>query len=157
MGKFEVKINKNASQWSVSVSGVIDEDADFNPHALNGATDVVLELENVKSINSCGIREWIKWIGTAGPAKITYNKCPKIIVDQINMVQGFLPISGKVKSFFVPFYNDDSGEEKNVLFSHGKEYTDQGLGQAPLIKDSSGNEMEMDVVEAKYFKFLKAQ
>lgn len=155
MGKFDLNIEKNGGTFKVTMGGVIDEDADFNPHSLAGATTVDLHLPNIKSINSCGIREWIKWIGSAGAAKIQYFECPKIIVDQINMVQGFLPAQGKVLSFYVPFYNEDSGDEKNVLFSYGKEYTDAGLGQVPEVKDNAGNPMEMDVVEAKYFKFLK--
>lgn len=71
------------------------------------------------------------------------------------MVQGFLPTNGKVASFYVPFYSDESGEDKSVLFTQGKEYTDSGLGALPEVKDSAGKPMEMDVVEAKYFKFLK--
>lgn len=155
MGKFDLKIEKTAPAWKITVAGVIDEDADFNPHQLVGAPAISVELQNVKSINSCGIREWIKWVGTAGNVPVEFNQCPKIIVDQINMVQGFLPATGKVKSFYVPFYNDDSGEEKNVLFKYGSEFSDQGLGVVPPVKDSAGNDMEMDVVEAKYFKFLK--
>lgn len=155
MGKFEIKVEKGGDAWKIDLAGVIDEDADFNPHSLNGAPAVRLELGNIKSINSCGIREWIKWVGTAGTAPVEYHHCPKIIVDQINMVQGFLPTTGKVLSFYVPYYSDDSGTEKNVLFTHGKEFSEKGLEAPPEIKDESGNPMEMDVVEAKYFKFLK--
>lgn len=155
MGKFDLKIDKAGDSWKVELAGVIDEDADFNPHSLAGAPAVDLRLGNIKSINSCGIREWIKWVGTAGTVPVRYHECPKIIVDQINMVQGFLPSSGQVMSFYVPYYCDDSGAEKNILFTLGKEYTDQGLQTAPEIKDDEGNVMEMDVVEAKYFKFLK--
>jgi hypothetical protein len=155
MSKFDIKIDKAGPTWTVALAGVIDEDADFNPHSLSGAPAVELKLGNVKSINSCGIREWIKWVGTAGGAPVQYFDCPKIIVDQINMVQGFLPATGKVMSFYVPYYSDDSGSEKNILFQHGKEYGDQGLQQPPEVKDDEGNPMEMDVVEAKYFKFLK--
>ncbi len=155
MGKFDLKIEKAAPAWKVTMSGVIDEDADFNPHSLAGAPAIQLQLGAVKSINSCGIREWIKWMGTAGAASVQYFECPKIIVDQINMVQGFLPASGKVMSFYVPFYSDESGEEKSVLFTMGKEYSETGLQAAPEVKDSQGQAMEMDVVEAKYFKFLK--
>lgn len=155
MGKFELKIDKNGQPWKVQIVGVIDEDADFTPHALTGAPSVVFNLGTIKSINSCGIREWIRWIGTAGSVPIEFHECPKIIVDQINMVQGFLPASAKVMSFYVPYYHDESGAEKNVLFSLGKEYTEQGLQHPPTVKDENGNDMEMDVVEAKYFKFLK--
>ncbi|PIS11642.1 MAG: hypothetical protein COT73_02885 [Bdellovibrio sp. CG10_big_fil_rev_8_21_14_0_10_47_8] len=155
MGKYEFKVDKSASDFKVSISGTIDEDVDFSPYQLAGATSVEVHLGAVKSINSCGIREWIKWIGTAGSAKVEYFECPKIIVDQINMVQGFLPAQGRVKSFYVPYYSDDSGAEKNVLFTEGKEFTEQGLQTPPVVKDDEGKEMEMDVVEAKYFKFLK--
>lgn len=155
MGKFDLQIEKDGSAWKVKMSGTIDEDVDFGQYALTGAPKVDLFLSDVKSINSCGIREWIKWIGTAGPVAVSYNDCPKIIVDQINMVQGFLPAQGRVNSFFVPFYSEDSGGEKNVLFQAGQDYNDAGEIKVPVVKDDEGHEMEMDVVEAKYFKFLK--
>ncbi len=155
MEKFDLKIDKSGSPWKVQVAGVIDEDADFTSFALEGAPAVEFHLGEIKSINSCGIREWIKWIGTSKAAPVEYHECPKIIVDQINMVQGFLPDQGKVLSFYVPFYSDESGTEKNVLFKLGEEYTLQGLQNPPAITDDQGNSMEMDVVEAKYFKFLK--
>jgi hypothetical protein len=155
MGKYDIKVDKAGNQFKVSVNGVIDEDVDFTAFSLEGAGQVELNLGQVKSINSCGIREWIKWIGTAKSASVVYNECPKIIVDQINMVQGFLPASGKVNSFYVPYYNDDSGSEKNVLFTNGKEFTDTAVTPPAEVKDDQGNPMEMDVVEAKYFKFIK--
>lgn len=155
MAKFEIKVDKASDVTKVTVAGVIDEDVDFTPYGLNGSTQVEFHLGGVKAINSCGIREWIKWVSTAGTSPIKYFECPKIIVDQINMVQGFLPTQGKVMSFYVPYYSDDSGTEKNVMFTFGTEYSDQGLGQTPEVKDDSGAVMEMDVIEAKYFKFLK--
>ncbi|MBX2994758.1 MAG: hypothetical protein KF681_08045 [Bdellovibrionaceae bacterium] len=155
MSKYEIKVEKAGANANVVVSGVIDEDADFKPYDLSGATNIDLHLGNIKSINSCGIREWIKWIGTAGAAKVQYHECPKIIVDQINMVQGFLPSQGSVISFYVPYYNDDSGSEKNVLFKYGQEFTENGVKAPEAVTDESGAPMEMDVVEAKYFKFIK--
>lgn len=154
MSKFDIKLEKAGEDFKVRISGVIDEDVDFTPHSLAGAKTVNMELGAIKSINSCGIREWIKWVGTAGGANINYIECPKIIVDQINMVQGFLPASGKVVSFFVPYYCDDAGSEKYVLFNYGKEFTDNEVKPPQEVKDDEGNLMEMDVVEAKYFKFI---
>jgi hypothetical protein len=155
MSKYDIKIEKSGGNYKVHVAGVLDEDTDFSPHSLAGSAQIEMHLKDVKGINSCGIREWIKWIGTAEKAQVTYFECPKIIVDQINMVQGFLPSGGKVMSFFVPYYCDDSGEEKNILFSHGKEYTDTTVTSPASVKDSAGNDMEIDVVEAKYFKFIQ--
>ena len=88
-------------------------------------------------------------------AKINFNSCPKVIVDQINMVDGFLPTNGKVKSFFVPYFNDDAGSEKNVLFRYGTEFTEGQINPPASVTDDQGNAMEMDVIESKYFKFIK--
>ncbi len=154
MSKHEINIEKTDRNFKVKVTGVLDEDVDFNLYSLVGASSIELNLENVKSINSCGIREWIKWIRSAIGAQVSYLLCPKIIVDQINMVQGFLPAGAKVLSFYVPYYSEESGEEKNVLFTLGKEYSESSVVPPAGIKDSAGQEMEIDVVESKYFKFI---
>lgn len=155
MSKYDIRVDKSADGAKVSVSGVIDEDVDFAAHPLSGFQRVDINVRSVKSINSCGIREWIKWLSSAGSAAVTYHECPKMIVDQINMVQGFLPTNGKVASFFVPYFSEQAGTEKNVLFTYGKEFTESGVTPPAGVKDDGGNAMEMDVVEAKYFKFLK--
>lgn len=155
MGKLDVKMDKAGGKLNVKMIGTIDEDVDFSTYSLAGNQQIDIEMSGLKSINSCGIREWIKWMGDAAGAEITFSHCPKVIVDQINMVDGFLPASGKVTSFYVPYYNDDSGSEKNVLFQYGKEFTDGSVSAPASVKDEEGNEMEMDVIESKYFKFIK--
>lgn len=155
MGKLDLKIEKNGDTFNVKMGGVIDEDVDFSQYPLAGAKTVTLQLNDVKSINSCGIREWIKWMGSGNSAQIIYENCPKVIVDQINMVDGFLPPNAQVSSFYVPYYNDDSGSEKNVLFRLGQEYGAGQFNPPETVKDESGQVMEMDVVETKYFKFIK--
>lgn len=155
MGKLEIKTEKNGDKMALTLVGTIDEDIDFNQYPLAGASEIDLHLDGVKSINSCGIREWIKWIAGSNAQAIRWHNCTKPIVDQINMVDGFLPPSGKVMSFYVPYYNDDAGSEKNVLFRYGQEYTDNEVKAPASVKDDDGNEMDMDVIEAKYFKFIK--
>ncbi len=155
MGKLDVKMDKSSGTLNIHMAGTIDEDVDFTQLNLIDAQEIDLELSGVKSINSCGIREWIKWMATNKNAKIKFNQCPKVIVDQINMVDGFLPKNGKVSSFFVPYYNDNSGSEKDILFRYGTEFTEGDVKPPTEIKDDQGNEMEMDIIESKYFKFIK--
>jgi hypothetical protein len=155
MGKLDIKMSLQAQKLTVFLGGTIDEDVNFSNHSLEGAPEIEVHLKEVKSINSCGIREWIKWMSTAKGTKINLVECPKVLVDQINMVDGFLPQTAQVQSFFVPYYCEDSGEEKMVLFNFGKEYTNGALTPPAGIKDSGGREMEMDVIEAKYFRFIK--
>lgn len=155
MGKLNITTKALGNALNVQMSGIIDEDADFSQHPLSSFQNIEFNLEGVKSINSCGIREWIKWIETSSGSQITFEKCPKVIIDQMNMVDGFLPKNGKVLSFFVPYYNESSGAEKNILFNSGVEFVGAQLNPPSDIKDDDGNEMEMDVIETKYFKFLK--
>ena len=155
MGKLDVHINKTSEKLSLKMSGTIDEDVDFQQYSLSGANLIDLDLNGVSSINSCGIREWIKWISTGSSAKITFNNCPKVIVDQINMVDGFLPGNATVTSFFVPYYNEELGSEKNILFRWGHEFKEGSVTPPSVVKDDSGEAMEMDVIESKYFKFIK--
>ncbi len=154
MGKFDIKLVKDKDRTTLQLVGVIDEDVDFNKFNLSGYPSLEIDLSLVKGINSCGIREWIKWIRTAGDAPITYVNCAKLIVDQINMVDGFLPATGKVRSFYVPYYSDKNGTEKSILFQYGTEFSENGLRPPDSVLDADGSPMEMDVIEAKYFKFI---
>ena len=157
MGQFTAEKKVEGSKVVFQFNGHIDEDAQFTSLDFGGASEVKIDLEKVSAINSCGIREWIKWIRTApGTSKITYANCPKIIVDQINMVAGFLPENATVESFYVPYYNEDSGNEKMVLFRNGVEFQGNEVKAPAEVKDdATGEPMEMDVIEAKYFKFLQ--
>ena len=153
---FSIEKKPEGSRLVLELKGNIDEDANFAAPDVGSAAVVVLDLEGVSAINSVGIREWIKWVKSMpGSVQLCVRRCPKIIVDQINMVAGFLPATAKVESFYVPYYSDSSGSEKMVLFENGKEFKDGEVHAPPEVKDDSGEVMEMDVIEAKYFKFLK--
>jgi hypothetical protein len=157
MGSFKADI-KNMGQTDVlALEGHIDEDANLETIPTGKGGELHVDFQRVQAINSCGIREWIKWLSKVPQnKKIVYINCPKIIVDQANMVAGFVPANGKIKSFYVPYYSEDADKERMVLFTEGKEFKGSELFPPEGIKDEeSGSEMEMDVIEAKYFKFLK--
>lgn len=153
---FSITNQPEGAKLILKISGGVDEDANFQPVDLSAFKSVVLDVEGVSAINSVGIREWIKWMkGFPAGVQVAIRHCPKIIVDQINMVAGFLPPATLIESFFVPYYAESSGTEKMVLFENGKQFKDGQLNAPADIKDDSGEPMEMDVIEAKYFKFLK--
>ncbi len=153
---FSVGKRMDQNTLVLEVNGNVDEDANFTPPDLGSSTNVALDLEAVTAINSVGIREWIKWVKTMPSSiQLSVRRCPKIIVDQINMVAGFLPAGTTIESFYVPYYADASGTEKMVLFKNGVEFKGSELFAPDSVKDDGGEEMEMDVIEAKYFKFLK--
>jgi hypothetical protein len=162
--------NFNSSQamagdvLTIALSGTIDEDVTF-PKVEEGAfKKIVLDLKEIKTINSVGIREWLNWIKPLSEKyEMILENCPKAMVFQFNMVEGFLPPKAKITSFFVPFYCESCDREDNVLFTVGKEVTASGgavkiefdLQKANLCKKPAPCDVEMDVTEAKYFQFLK--
>jgi hypothetical protein len=152
---FSIAKQPEGAKLVLKIQGGVDEDANFQPVDVGSFAAVVLDLEGITAINSFGIREWIKWIkGLPATLKLSVRRCPKIIVDQINMVAGFLPPSTTIESFFVPYYSEGSGSEKMVLFESGKEFGPGKLDPPAEVKDDAGEVMEMDVIEGKYFKFL---
>jgi hypothetical protein len=155
MGQLKIDKSQQANEVIFTIAGQIDEDSTFSGAELSGISSVAFELEGILAINSCGIREWIKWMRTLpNSASVKYRKCPKVIIDQINMVSGFLPEHAKVESFFVPYYSEASGNEKMILFKDGVEFKGNEIFAPKDVKDNDGEIMELDVIEAKYFKFL---
>ena len=153
---FSVQDTTEGADFVLVMSGGLDEDASFAGLAALESGPVVLDLSGINAINSVGIREWIKWVKEIpSTVQLRLRNCPKIIVDQINMIAGFLPPKTVIESFFVPYFAEESGAEKMILFRNGVEFGEgQVKGPGP-IQDDSGEPMEMDVIAAKYFKFLK--
>lgn len=133
--------------------GSIDEDANFEEIEKVQEKEYIFDFDQVSMINSCGIREWIKFIEKLpGDAKITYKRCPQIIIEQMNMVHGFIRQGASIESFYAPYYDEESDTEHKILLQS----KDIKGGKAPTIKSpDSGEEMEFDAIEEQYFSFLK--
>ncbi|MBK9294432.1 MAG: hypothetical protein IPM57_08295 [Oligoflexia bacterium] len=143
---------------NVQVSGLINEDIHLNKLSLNGAKGVVFDFANVDAINSIGVKMWIGYLGEIPqnvPTK--YVNCPRVFVDQMNMVMGFKPKHIAVDSFFVPYYCDECSKVQPTLYNNGKEFDTSGKINHPQKVECPKCKvpMQMDVMEAKYFMFLK--
>jgi len=160
--RITTKIDDN-SRVRIKLDGSMDEHSDFSAAPSEFIEEVVFDFDDVDHINSTGIKHWVQWISSVQQKnqnlKFTFINCPKPIVDQINMVDGFLPANSKVKSFKVPFFCETCDKDMTFTFVYGREY-DKKDGK--LVLDIPSNrceradcEMEPDVVEQKYFKFLK--
>jgi hypothetical protein len=151
-----VKATNNAGKTQIEIIGSIDENFNQFTKDIPKAGEVEISLQSLKSINSTGIREWIKLMQSIPGAQISFTNCPKIFIDQVNMVSGFIPTSSKVLSFYVPYYNEDLDKEALVLYKLGENYTAQSIQVQDHHKDAAGNMFELDVVKAKYFKFIQS-
>lgn len=154
---FEIKNSEMFEKPCFQFCGQIDEEAVF-PEMANMAPAVVIDLAKVSSINSVGIRSWIMWFGQFQDTHFTFVNCPKALVMQMNMVEGFLPAKNDVLSLYVPFFCEDCDKEQDVLFHVGQEIKVEG-DQVKLDFDKSkicgaSCDPEMDVSEVKFFRFL---
>lgn len=163
MTDFKVQEKTDGDSLLLVFDGVIDEEVKFPAVDTSKYKKVFIDLKGVRSINSVGIREWLNWMRPiSDQSQVVFLKTPKALVFQMNMVEGFLPKSGFVKSFYVPFYCEKCDKEESVLFTVGQEvqlspgnYTINFDVKAAKLCGQPDCEMEMDASEAKYFQFLK--
>ena len=160
--EFKSEQAQQGNDLVLKFTGTIDEDVEFP--AVEGAPgNIRIDLQGVKSINSVGIREWLNWIKPLSEkSKIVLENCPKPLVFQLNMVEGFLPKNGTITSFYVPYFCEKCDTEKDVLFKVGEHVTIGGGNyevkfdvKTAKLCDCDPSEMELDATESKYFQFLK--
>lgn len=152
--KVQINLEDQGSTRNITISGIIDEEFNFK-ELLGDFSQMSVDFKELKVINSCGIREWINFIEKLGSTtEISYHNCPQIIIQQMNMVAGFLSKNAKVISFYAPYYCEESDEEKMVLL----ESKNIENNKAPVITQEVNGEsveLEFDAIEEQYFKFLK--
>lgn len=152
--KFSAKSSEVKDILKLELSGYIDENSTFPDIQNCKKRAIEIDLGGIKSLNSLGIRGWIKWINGNPGVSFVFENCPKVVVDHCNMISNFLPKKSSVKSFYIPYYSQESGEERNVLLRYGVDYDDKEVRTPKDIVDSLNNPMDIEFVESKYYKFL---
>lgn len=149
----EIKIDQKDQETTVYLIGVIDEDSNFDSIISLNANKYIFNFKDVSMINSCGVREWINFIEKIpASSQLIYQNCPQVVIEQINMVHGFIRKGAQVETFYAPYYSEKEDQVKKILL-HTKDITN---GKAPSIKDPQSEEvLEFDAIEAQYFNFLK--
>ena len=153
--KLKIDRVEEPGSTKLTLKGVIDEDADFDAAFANVKPTVMVNLEGIEMINSCGVREWVHAI-QAFPksAKVIYEKLAPRIVEQVNYVANFLG-HGKIASFYAPYFCPKCKKEENVLLST-EAIAKSFSGKAPSEKcPTCKSAMEFDDIEEEYFSFLE--
>jgi hypothetical protein len=150
--KLNITTNILTDHIEAYFDGVIDEDANFEKIKSLGLKKYIFDFEKIKLINSCGIREWIKYIDELKNVEIIYRNCPQIIIEQINMVHGFIKKGTIVDSFIAPYFCEQCDDEKKVLLKS----TEVVNFQAPTKTCMKcGGELEFDAIPKQYFAFVQ--
>lgn len=146
------------------LSGTINEDANFGSISTEEISQIHVDFEKVKYINSAGIKKWILWIKELQAKKKNFEmffaNCPSTIVEQMNVVKSFLPKVAVVRSFFVPFFceicsvSDVCLYRLNFEFQKKANSENYSLKHPQVLCSSCKTQMSEDFLEAKYFSFL---
>jgi hypothetical protein len=159
----KVDVKQNGDILNISVSGYIGENAGLFDLNFTGVKKIVMDLSGVNYINSVGVKNWINWTGRfLNALQVEFHNCPSLIVNQVNMVAGFLPNDGTVESLSAPFICDKCNREESVPLKRGVHYHYATMNEGykftpPKVEcPKCKGPMELDAVEAKFFNFLKS-
>ena len=156
--KFQASVQHRGDVSYVKLGGVIDEDNELTDLVDKiPAGTAVIDLGEIERINSCGVRDWVNWLGKleGQSTRSVLVECSPAIVAQINLVNNFTG-SGVVKSFYVPYFCPECDEEKVLLV----EATDMGPPphEPPTCRcDECDLVMDFDDMPDSYFAFLSNQ
>ncbi|MGZ5280307.1 MAG: hypothetical protein ACXWC9_10210 [Pseudobdellovibrionaceae bacterium] len=154
MKEFNAKLTESADEVVLEVSGAIDAAGRFP--SIRTQKNLVIKFNNITLMNSYGIKVWCKWAAEHKDLPTIFlDECPFVFAKNFASIRGFLNPNMKVRSFYVPFYSDESHETKNVLMTLDKDYTSDGFYNIPKAVDSKGSPMEIDIDKRSYFQFLK--
>jgi len=145
------------SEYILRLEGALSEDIDFSETQFPNEGTLIIELDQLIKINSCGIRNWIKWLEIKKPdqLKLIFRNCPKIFIEQLNVIKGIIPKGSIIESFYVPYYCEKDDSTKKVLYKLNNDFDKKGIKQLKTILcEFCQKPMELDALEHKYFAFL---
>ncbi|HET6612652.1 MAG TPA: hypothetical protein VFG83_11720 [Kofleriaceae bacterium] len=154
-GTLSWRIKERPSFTSVELSGELDENADFAElrRRLQGA--VVFHLAGIGRINSCGVREWVRFVrDLPNVTDLVFTHCSPSIVSHLNMIYNFRG-PATVRSFFAPYLCDSCGHEEEKLIDVKAQIERGDVLSPPAIAcGACGEAMELDDLPERYLSFL---
>lgn len=127
---------------------------EFKVLKLRKGIEAHFDLRNLKYLNSTLIRDWIQWGREYTEEKWFFYNCMPAFINQLNMIDKFLPRRSRIESLYVPYYSKSMDEEKFILLTRADHYPTGNSVQLPEVLDENGETMEVDVLPEKFFRFL---
>ena len=151
---------KKEDDWElVTLSGHINEDAETSLAEMLDklAEKCVLNLKNVESVNSLGVRAWINFIREVEKNRsIVFEECTPEIIGQINMIPNFKG-QAHIRSLYGSYVCESCGHEKLVLFKEGDNMPDSPEADIDDVTcDKCSETMEMEELEEEFFSWLES-
>lgn len=159
----QVSVKSVGQESDVSIAGVVDESIEFPtleklPHGI-----LRIHLDQVTRLNSMGLRSWILWMKTIPKQMlIEFHGCARGVVDQMSILDGFLPLSARVQSFQLPYRCSQCEHEELVLAVRERDFMEatSDFKEKVLLPETRScpqckGTMEWDIIPERYFSFLR--
>lgn len=146
------------AQNEVTISGIVDEYADFSEFVRCAQNTLIVDFADVTRMNSSGIRSWIQTI-MKHKIKLVLRNCSSVVVEQFSMIPEFVGKNGFVESFFVHYHCVACEYETRKLFIPGRDIqiceSPQTESRLPSPCPKCGDIVELDHNPDIYFAFLR--
>jgi anti-anti-sigma regulatory factor len=139
----------------VRFHGVIDEDATFAELILCLKGAVVFDLEDVQRINSCGVREWVRFLRDIPQVtELVFDRCSQPMVRQMNMINMFKG-QANVRSLYAPYHCETCDLDLERLLDMKACFPTGAIDPVPEFRcEKCGEPLEFDDVAERYFYFI---
>lgn len=129
---FNATIERMTDQFfKVSLRGSLVENAELPTIPFKAAQSTLfIDCDHLTGVNSIGIRSWVLWfkqLAEQGVVHFEFDNLHPPILQQTSFVQGFIPESAVVNSFFLYYWCEELQEEKEFRFVYGKNYGSQHM------------------------------
>lgn len=153
----EIEIRKDGEEAHILLRGALMESSAFQAEVNPHCKSLLIDLHEVRRINSAGAQVWVAWTRSFfSGKKVRLERLPTHFVQLASIVRNVIPEGVDIESFYVP-YSDESGDSaEDVLFTKGKQFSEKELALPAFIRSEiSGQSLRIDVLPQKYFQFLK--
>jgi len=158
MTEFKVDLQKDGSQWHMTLSGSLNENSELQP--IDGSPQkLTIDFKGVGFINSLGIRRWLLWITELNDLEIELQNVTRPVLEQINLVEGFITSKTRVLSIVAPIFCDECDHEETLDLNQGVHYNLQNQKYLGFDKKcpECQTAMELDGKPEKLFRFLNTK
>ncbi|HSP81299.1 MAG TPA: protein kinase [Myxococcaceae bacterium] len=143
----------------VRISGIIDETFPLTSSSPDLSGIILVDLGQVERISSFGVRRWIEFASKLPPGGISLYvvHAPPVIVDQLNMVEGFSGVA-RVLSVLAPYTCRSCGEDRLRLVDLQAEVQTISEGRAPEHAcPVCANKLEFADLPSEFFDYAARQ
>lgn len=139
----------------VEFNGEMDERAELAELREKLEGKATFDLAGVRRIDSCGVREWVRFVGELPAIDLTLTRCSPAVVTQLNLIHNFRG-GAKITSFFAPYVCNHCNLEDEKLVEIGGRRAELEAGEMPFFAcDGCGRSMEFDEIAERYLSFLR--